>query len=77
MHPYAIESMVQERRSELARLSQAGSGVRAARRARVPAWRRGSAKAIAVLAVAVGVPRSRRGAARRQVTAVLGCEPPS
>ena len=78
MHPYLVEQMVQERRQELLRLSEADRRVRAARQVRTPlrTWRRGAGRALVGLAVAVGVPRARRANARRQVASVLGLERP-
>jgi hypothetical protein len=74
MHPYVIEQMVEERQQELRRLAHVGAGARAVGHARHEAWRRAAGRALVAVAVAVGVPRSERRAAQRQVTTTLGFE---
>ena len=76
MHPYVIEQMVEERQRELSMLARADAGARAARRqARDSTWRRAVGRALVAGAVAIGVPRSQRQAAQRQVTTTLGLDP--
>ena len=72
MHPYAIDQMVEERRQELHRLARLDAG---ARRLSVGAWRRRVGRALAALAVAVGVPEPHRLATRRRVDAALDLNP--
>ena len=57
------------------RLARVDADARAVRReARDSAWRRTVGRALVAGAVAVGVPRSQRRAAQRQVTTTLGFE---
>jgi hypothetical protein len=76
MHPYVIDQMMNERHQELIRLAQVEGRVRAARDARNSTWRRTVGRALVAGAVAVGVPRSDRRAAQRQVRTTLGFESP-
>ncbi|HVF13419.1 MAG TPA: hypothetical protein VM942_02400 [Acidimicrobiales bacterium] len=76
MHPYVIDRMMEDRHQELIRMAQLESRARAARPARYSPWRRTVGRALVAGAVAAGVPRSDRRAARRQVTTTLGFESP-
>jgi hypothetical protein len=73
MYAYAVDEMVQERRRELQR--QRAAGGEAAPHG-VPAWRRRTGRALASLAVTLGVPAADRTATRRQVGAALCFDPP-
>ncbi|HEX7276423.1 MAG TPA: hypothetical protein VF244_03545 [Acidimicrobiales bacterium] len=76
MHPYTIDRMVEERQETLRQLARADARARAARgQDRDSAWRRAVGRALVTGAVAVGVPRSQRRAAKHQVTTTLGFAP--
>jgi len=78
MHPYAVDRMVEERQQELMWLARVDADARAIRRqAKDSAWRRLVGRALVAGAVAVGVPRPQRRAARCQVTTTLGLTTPS
>ncbi len=78
VHPYVVDRLVQERREELVRLSQADRRAREMRTSRAPvrSWRRRAGRAIVALGVAVAVPPAHRGNALRQAATVLGLERP-
>jgi hypothetical protein len=69
---YPME-MVEERQQELHRLRH---GARRAVGSDVGKWRKGAGRALASLAVAVGVPRSERATIRCRVGAALTLAPP-
>lgn len=75
MHPYVIDRMVEERQETLRHLARANACAKAVRRqTRQAPWRQTVGRALVAGAVAVGVPRSQRRAARCQVTTTLGFE---
>jgi len=76
MHPYVIDQLMEERQQELIRLAQVEGRARVARDARNSAWRRAVGRALVAGAVVVGVPRTDRRAAKRQVRTTLGFESP-
>ena len=73
MDAYAVEEMVQERRSELHRMRTAD---RRAAHDGIPAWRRRAGRALASLAVTLGVPAAQRPTTRRRVGDALCFDPP-
>lgn len=73
MHPYVIEEMVRERRNELQRLA---THDRRGEEHPVRPWRGLAGRALASLAVVVGVPRVHRRPVRQHVTAALRLEHP-
>lgn len=71
MHPYVIDEMVRLRRAELQRLAEVDRRVA---QERIHPWRGAAGRALASLAVAVGVPRTQRTPVRRHVDAALRLE---
>jgi hypothetical protein len=73
MDGYAVEEMVEERRRELQRIRTAD---RRTDSFAVPAWRRRAGRALASLAVTLGVPAVHRPVTRRRVGDALCFDPP-
>jgi hypothetical protein len=73
MDAFAVEEMVQERRGEVYRMRTTDRIVGSRG---VPAWRRRAGRALASLAVTLGVPPADRPTSRRRIGDALCFDPP-